>query len=142
MGFWTYYSPLGLGLLLTLVLHQTVWAHAPVLPGWAKWPFVSGIGVGVGLLCQLMLIGVQGVFAQVLPVPVGRSIRGRGAMVGGGLIIGCVVLGAVAGLLRAEELSRAALVIGALGLLSGAGAVITYVWCWPVAVRDFDKRGV
>jgi len=140
MGFWTYYSPLGLGLLLTLVLHEAVWAHAPLLPMWAYWPFVVVVGVGVGLLCQLMLIGVQGAFAQVLPVPVGRSIRGRGAVVGGGLIIACVVLAAVAGLLRLEELGRAALTIGLLSLASAVGAGISYIWCWPTAVRDFDKR--
>ena len=140
MGLWTYYSPLGIGLLVTLVLHETVRAHAPVMPSWAEWPFVVAVGVVVGLLCQLMLVGVQGAFGQVLPVPVGRSIRGRGAVVGGVLIVGCVALGAVAGLLRSEELNSAALVVGVLSLVSGAAAVITYVWCWPMAVRDFSER--
>jgi hypothetical protein len=88
-----------------------------------------------------MLIGVQGAFAQVLPVPAGRSIRGRGAVTGGLLIITCVALGAVAGLLQSEELARAALVVGVLSLAAGGAAAITYVWCWPIAVRDFGKRG-
>lgn len=140
MGFWTYYSPLGVGFLLTLALHDTIRAHAPVLPAWAEWPFVIGVAVVVGLLCQLLMIGAQGVFAQVLPVPAGRSIRGRGAVVGGSLLVTCVALGAIAGLLRSEQLGAAALVIGLLSLASGAGAAITYVWCWPVAVRDFDRR--
>jgi hypothetical protein len=139
MGFWTYYSPLGIGVVLALVLHEAIWAHAPAMPAWGRWPFVAGVAVGVGLLCQLMLIGVQGAFAQVLPVPVGRSIRGPGAMLGGWLIIVAIVLGAAGGLLRSEELHRAGLVIVVLGLLAAAGALITYVWCWPTAVRDFGK---
>jgi len=140
MGFWTYYSPLGLGIVLTLLLHDTIRAHAPAMPVWAEWPFVVAVALGVGLLCQLMLIGAQGAFAQALPVPVGRSIRGRGAAVAGCLIIATVVLASVAGLLLSGELRTAAPVVGLLGLISAAGAVITYVWCWPTAVRDFDKR--
>jgi hypothetical protein len=140
MSFWAYYSPLGVGVLLTLMLHESVWGHAPLLPMWAHWPFVLSVGLGVGILCQLMLIGVQGAFAQVLPVPVGRSIRGQAAVVGGCLIIGCVVLAAVAGLLQSEGLATAALAVAALSLASVAGAVITYVWCWPTAARDFDKH--
>jgi len=142
MSLWSYYSPLGLGLLVTLVLHETVRAHAPAMPSWAEWPFVVGVGLVVGLLCQLMMIGVQGAFAQVLPVPVGRSIRGRAAEIGGCLIMGCVALAVVAVLLRLDELSSAALVVGVLSAVSGAGAVITYIWCWPTAVRDFDERSV
>jgi hypothetical protein len=142
MGFLTYYSPFGIGLLVTLVLHETVLAHGPALPGWAAWPFVVGVGVGVGLLCQLMMFGVQGAFAQVLPVPGGRSIRGRGAVVGGLLLIGCVVLAVVAVLLRSEELGTAAQVVAILSLVAGVGALLTYIWCWPMAVRDFGKRGV
>lgn len=141
MSFWAYYLPLGIGLVVTLVLHETVWAHASGLPEWAEWPLVMGVGLVVGLLCQLMLVGVQGAFAQVLPVPRGRSIRGRGAVTGGLLIVGCVALGAVAGLLQSEELARAAQVVGALSLAAGIGAVIAYLWCWPMAVRDFDRRG-
>jgi hypothetical protein len=142
MGAWAYYSPLGLGLLVTLVLHETVRAHAPAMPAWAEWPFVVGVALVVGLLCQLMMIGVQGAFAQVLPVPIGRSIRGRAAEVGGCLIMGCVALAVVAVLLGVDELNLAALVVGVLSGVSGAGALITYIWCWPTALRDFDKRSV
>jgi hypothetical protein len=140
MGFWAYYSPVGIGLLVTLALHETVRAHGPVLPGWAEWPFVVGVGLGVGLLCQLMMIGVQGAFAQVLPVPVGRSIRGRGAVIGGVAMIACVGLAAVTGLLHSEDLRTAAMITGALSLAAGVGALITYIWCWPVAVRDFGRQ--
>jgi len=139
MGFLTYYAPLGIGLLITLVLHETVRAHAPALPAWADWPFVVAVGVIVGLLCQLLLIGVQGAFAQVLPVPIGRSIRGRGAMVGGFLIILAVGLGAVAVLQWLEEMVGVAVVVGVLSGVCAAGAAVTYLWCWPTAVRDFDE---
>lgn len=141
MGAWTYYSPLGLGIVLTLVLHETIRAHAPAMAAWAEWPFVIGLAIGVGLLCQLLLVGAQGAFAQVLPVPMGRSIRGRGAMVGGWLVIGCVVLASAALLLWVEGLVIAGLVSGVLSLLCAAGAAGAYIWCWPVAVRDFDGRG-
>ena len=55
MGIWTYYSPFGIGLVITLVLHETVRAHAPALPGWAEWPFVVGVGVVVGLTGKFRL---------------------------------------------------------------------------------------
>jgi len=139
MGFWTYYSPLGLGFLLTLALHDTIRAHGPVLPGWAEWPFLVGLGLGVGLVCQLLMIGAQGLFAQVLPVPVGRSIRGRAAVVGGGLIVAGVALAAVACLLYWEGLRAASLIVAALSGTAAGGAAITYIWSWPVAVRDFDR---
>ena len=139
MGYWTYYSPLGIGFALTLVLHESVWANTTNLPEGAHWPLVAGVGIVVGLLCQLLLIGIQGAFAQVLPVPVGRSIRGRGAVIGGLLIIATLALGAVAGLLRSEELSRTAMIIGGLSLAAAVGALIAYIWCWPMAIRDFDR---
>jgi hypothetical protein len=142
MGLWTYYAPFGLGLLITLVLHETVQAHAPALPEWADWPFVVVVGLVAGLLCQLMMIGVQGAFAQVLPVPIGRSIRGRSAVVGGCLMIGCVALAAVALLLQMEEFGGAALGVGVLSGLCAVGAIITYVWCWPMAARDFGRGKV
>ncbi len=142
MGFWTYYLPFGIGLLITLVLHETVWGHAPVMPEWAEWPFVAGVGVGVGLICQLMMIGVQGAFAQVLPVPRGRSIRGSGAVVVGVCLIGGVAFAVVAVLLRSDEMPVAPLVLAIISLLCLAGAIVTYLWCWPVAPRDFDNRAV
>ena len=139
MGFLTYYSPLGIGFVLTLVLQESVWANATNLPEGAHWPFVVGVGIVVGLLCQLLLVGAQGAFAQVLPVPIGRSIRGRGAVVGGVLIIATIVLGAIAGLLHSEELGRPVMVISGLGLAAAVGALVTYLWCWPTAIRDFDR---
>ena len=141
MGIWTYYSPLGIGFILVLALHESVGSSAPTAwPQWTYWPFVIVIGLLAGLLCQLLMIGVQGAFAQVLPVPIGRSIRGRGAVVGGGLIIATVALAAIAGLLKTQEMGLPSLVTGILTLAAAIGALITYIWCWPVAPRDFTNR--
>ena len=86
------------------------------------------------------MVGVQGIFAQVLPVPRGRSIRGGGAVLGGTFLLAWAASSTVAVLLRSEEMRTAPLVIGIVSLVCLAGFLITYVWCWPVAVRDFDKR--
>lgn len=140
MSVWTYYSPIGVGFLLVLVLHETVGGYAPVeWPLWTRWPFVIVIGILSGLLCQLLLIGVQGAFAQVLPVPVGRSIRGRGAVLGGALIIAAVALATIAGLLKIQDMPAPAVVTTVLCSMAAIGAVITYFWCWPVAIRDFHE---
>lgn len=140
MSVWTYYSPIGVGFLLVLILHETVGGYAPVeWPLWTRWPFVIVIGILSGLLCELLLIGVQGAFAQVLPVPVGRSIRGRGAVLGGALIIAAVALAAIAGLLKIQDMLAPAGVTTVLCALAAVGAVITYFWSWPVAVRDFHE---
>jgi hypothetical protein len=42
------------------------------------------------------MAGLQGIFARVLPVPMGRSIRGRVAQVVGGLVLGFEATGALA----------------------------------------------
>lgn len=140
MGFWTYYCPLWLGAILAAVVGYGVVDQFPPMAGWLVWPtFVLGCLL-VGVQCQLGMVGAQGVFAQVVPVPGGRSIRGRGAVIGGILLLGWVVLSTVAGLLQSEQMDLAPLVLAVISLASLAGAVITYVWCWPTAVRDFGKR--
>jgi hypothetical protein len=140
MGPWTYYSPLWLGAIIAGVVGYSALDQFPSMPVWLLWlVFVVGC-VLVGVQCQLVLIGAQGIFAQVLPVPRGRSIRGRGAAVGGSFLIGWVVFSVVAVLFRSEEMRAAPLALGVVALLCLAGAVITYVWCWPLAVRDFDRR--
>jgi hypothetical protein len=141
MGSWTYYSPIGIGFLLVLALHESVGAYAPAeWPLWTHWPFALVMGLLCGILCQLLMFGVQGAFAQVLPVPIGRSIRGRGAVLGGGLIIAAVALAAITGLLKSQEMAVPASVTGIMTLASAAGALITYIWCWPLAGRDFSNR--
>ena len=117
------------------LLAQRVKDKTIVLTG-AMIPYTFGSSDG------LFNLGSALAFAQVLPVPVGRSIRGRAAKIGGCLIMGCVALAVVAVLLRLDELSSAALVVGLLSGVSGVAAVITYIWCWPTAVRDFDERSV
>ena len=141
MGRWTYYSPLLLGTLLAALMCAT---YSELLP-----PMSTGLLVTVliggcvlaGVLCQFLMVAAQGMLAQVLPVPGGRSIRGRGAVAGGGLLLLWVATGAVAALLRAEGLGTAAVVLAIVSLASLIGAVLIYLWCWPTAVRDFaDKR--
>jgi hypothetical protein len=145
MGRWSYYSPILLGvalaLSLALSLHGSIEGYFPALPGWARWPFFVGIALGVGLLCQLVLIGLQGAFAQVLPVPIGRSIRGGGAVLAGVLLLLAVGLGLAAGLLLLEQVGGSALVLAAFAGLAAAAAVVTYVWNLPAAGRDFGQEG-
>lgn len=141
MGIWTYYSPLGIGFLIVLALHDTIGANAPTeWPLWTHGPLTLVIGVITGLLCQLLMFGAQGAFAQVLPVPFGRSIRGRGAVLGGMLTIAAVALAAIAALLHLQEMSAPAFVTSMLCLAAAIAALVTYGWCWPVAVRDFSGR--
>ena len=140
MGRWTYYAPLWLGTLLAAGLYA---ANLAQLPPWPAWVHVVAIVVGaplVGLGLQLGLIGAQGAFAQVLPVPWGRSIRGGGAALAGSLLLLWFALGLICALLRSEGLVIAALVVGALALASLVAAVIVYVWHLPAAVRDFGPE--
>jgi len=141
VGRWTYYAPLWLGTLLAAGLYG---ANLAQLPPWPVWVHVVAIVVGaplVGLGLQLGLIGAQGAFAQVLPVPWGRSIRGGGAVLAGSLLLVWFALGLICALLRSEGLVVAALVVGALALASLVAAVIVYVWHLPAAVRDFGSEG-
>lgn len=142
MGPWTYYSPLWLGTIIAGVVGYNALDQLPPMAAWLLWlVFVVGC-VLVGVQCQLVMIGAQGVFAQVLPVPRGRSIRGRGAIAGGGFLLGWVAFGVVSGVLLLEELRVVPLVLAGVSLVCLAGAVVTYAWCWPFAVRDFDKRAM
>ena len=137
MGRFSYFSPFLLGVIGVLILHGPISESWPAMAAGLRWTLIGLAALGVGLACQTLMVGAQGAFAQVLPVPGGRSIRGRGAVVGGVLIIAAVGLCAVAGLLRSEGVSTGAIVVGAAGVLCGIGAVIAYAWGWPTAVRDF-----
>lgn len=141
MNRWTYYSPLWVGALLALPLHQTIAESWPGLPTKLYWPFVVAVSIVVGVLCQLMLIGAQGAFAQVLPVPGGRSIRGRGAVVAGALLMLGLTVVVAAALLASEEFGAGTAIAGALGGALLISSAVTYAWCWPAAIRDFaDER--
>jgi hypothetical protein len=140
MGRFTYYSPFGLGLVLILTLHGWVRESCPAaLAAW-PWLFVGLVAVVVGLLCQLVMIGVQGAFAQVLPAPGGRSIRGGAARLAGGLLIGCGAAALIGALLRSEGLTTAAWVLLVLAAAQAGGAILVYIWSWPAALRDFGEE--
>ena len=87
MGPWAYYSPLWLGALLVLALNDSL-RGLMVWPEWLEWLAVAGVAVLAGVQAQVLTIGAQGLFAQVLPVPIGKSIRGGPAVLGGTLLIG------------------------------------------------------
>lgn len=142
MGRATYYSPFGLGVIITLLMHGDIvkLGQVATLPPAAQWAVVVLISLIVAVHMQLLMIGAQGAFGQVLPAPIGRSIRGRGAVLAGVLMIAYVGVGAAALLIRSDEF---ALVSNMLLIAAGAGiaaAIVTYVWCWPVAAHDFDDR--
>jgi hypothetical protein len=139
MGRWTYYSPLVLGTLLVLAMSESLRAVL-TMSDWAEWLIVAGVAVAVGIQCQVLMIGAQGAFAQVLPVPVGKSIRGGAAAMGGWLLIMWVVLSAVTVLLGFEAVTQAAVVVGIVSLAALAGMIVVYVWSLPAAVADFREE--
>lgn len=136
----TYYSPFLIGLGLSFLMHQVIEAALPAEWLNAKWLWVAVSGLTVGLHLQILMIGAQGAFSQVLPVPRGRSIRGRGAVVGGVLIIGWIGLGLVTALLYSEDVRVAVWIAAGLSLACGAGALVAYAWCWPTAAPDFSAK--
>lgn len=137
MGRMTYYSPILLGFVVVLMLNPTIRENAPHMSSSLIWPFVIAIGLLAGLACQLVMVGAQGIFAQVLPVPGGRSIRGGGAYWGGWCIIKAIIHGCIALLLGFDELKVAASVFLGLAIASAATAIAIYGWSWPTAIRDF-----
>ncbi len=139
MGRWTYYSPFFIGGVAAALVYAT---YRPVAGGatWQHWAWLVLVGIQAGIACQIVMLGAQGAFAQVLPAPGGRSIRGSGAMLAGWLILIGVVLAAAAGLLAVEGVSVAAAVVGCVALLVLLGAVATYLWLWPTAIRDFAEE--
>ncbi len=142
MGPWTYYLPFIVGLLLPFGLHQAFFSSARMagLEAWQQWGLLGLYGVGLAVSFQALMIGAQGAFAQVLPVPIGRSVRGRSAVVAGGALIATVLVG-MATLFLYDQGSEgpgliAAIITGVAALIS----LIAYVWAWPLAVRDFASR--
>jgi hypothetical protein len=140
VGPWAYYSPLWLGALLVLALNDALRASLPPMAPWARWLIVVGAAVLVGLQSQVLMIGAQGAFSQVLPVPRGRSIRGGAAAAGGWLLIAWVVLSAVTVLLAWEGVALGDWVMGVLSLAALGGAIGIYIWNLPTAVTDFKAE--
>lgn len=123
--------------MLLLSLNDVVRAE---VAGWsvaAQWVAVSGAAAAFGLLCQMLMIGAQGAFAQVLPVWGGRSIRGGAAAGAGWLLMAAFVLTVVAVLLLKEavETGGVATAIAAGAAFATAGCV--YAWHMPAAQADF-----
>lgn len=139
MSRWSYYSPLLLGIVLMFAMAEAFFDQdfAKNLSDAARWTALALAAVGLGLVLQLLMVGGQGAFAQVLPVPRGRSIRGAAATTAGALLLAAGGLALVAGLIYNEETAAAAYALGAAGLACLAAALGIYIWCWPTAARDF-----
>ena len=141
MGPWTYFAPLIIGVLLPFGVHQVIFDQPRIakLPVWEQWTALCGFALITGLSCQLIMIAAQGAFARALPVPRGRSIRGRSAAVTGTLIAGCVGSLWAAGLLWSQQMSEPGTVMAVIGGICGVVALLIYLWSWPMADSDFAK---
>jgi hypothetical protein len=143
MGPWAYYAPLWLGALLVAIVNDSIRAGLSHSSPAVQWTAVVALAVLAGLQSQVLMVGAQGAFAQVLPVPRGKSIRGRPAAVAGWLLIGWVALSLVTALLSYEAyfrdaaLSRAAMIVGVGALAALSGSILIYIWSVPAAVADF-----
>ena len=141
MGRWTYYSPLIFGIALALVVRGPL--AAALAEKWkltAPWLIWTAYIIGalfVGLLAQTAMIGFQGAFAQVLPVPGGRSIRGESAVRAGWLLLGALTLWITALVLSAQQLFLPMLIVMGVAAAVLVVAVLIYIWNIPAAVRDF-----
>lgn len=140
MGRWTYYSPLWIGALLIFSLNDAIRRGVAAYPDWQQWLIVVGAAIAGGLHCQILMLGTQGAFAQVLPVPGGRSIRGPAATMAGWLLALWFVLGIATVLLLMEGITTAAITVGSVTAATLIGAVLIYVWNLPAAVEDFRAR--
>ncbi len=142
MSRWTYYSPLVIGLLLPLTLYDPILQSDRVLalPQQARWAVLAGVCLACGIHAQLAMFACQGVFARVLPVPFGRSVRGREAVLCGWFLLGYLVLAFAAFLLYSDEFATVSGALLAAALASLLAALIAYIWGWPAAIRDFDDR--
>jgi len=144
MGPWMYYAPLWVGTLVSACVALTgMKAFMDVWEG-SIWLVIAVAAVVLlmcvwtGLSLQLLMIGVQGVFARVVPVPVGRSIRGGAAQGVGGLILGSYVIGSFAGVARLLPAQQ--MLILACSAASGLcllAALVVYLTNAFGAVRDF-----
>lgn len=142
MGPWVYFSPLLVGAALMLALLDTFRAKAPAMPGWMMYLYLPSLVIAAGIVAQLLLIGMQGVRAQVLPVPFGKSIRGSAAAWNGYLILGSALLGVIAFLLGSESVTTAAWIVAVFSIGMAIGAVLLYVWSLPAAMPDFRDEKI
>lgn len=134
MSAFAYYSPLWVGAALAVAIFSAV--YDTLAPSHRLWVGLLGCPAA-GIACQLALIGFQGSFAQVLPVPGGKSIRGRGAMLCGALILLGMGFALAAFLVGYDGLAGVASVATILAGGSLAAALGAYFWCVPAAITDF-----
>lgn len=141
MGPWTYYSPFAVGILLVLALSDTFRLDGAGASGWSSYAWLVLLALSAGVIAQLLMFGFQGAFAQVLPVPKHKSIRGPSAVRAGYLILVAAVAALVAFLLNAETLITASRAVAILAAATGVAAGLIYIWAIPTAVYDFgDER--
>ncbi len=142
MSRWSYYSPFIVGLLLPLTLYDHILEsdRVIVLPEPARWAVLAGVCLACAIHAQLAMIACQGSFARVLPVPFGRSMRGREASLCGWFLLGYLTLACAALLVRGDEFTLIWRILLAAALACLLAAAIAYIWGWPAAVRDFDDR--
>ena len=138
MGPWMYYSPLWAGTLVAALLYSVNISSFTNWPTWLQVVIVAISSPIVGLQLQVIMIGMQGAFAEVLPVPRGRSIRGRAAIAVGYLILAGVIF-SVCGwaLITLAVLIIPGIVLAVISSLSWVGALVVYLWYLPAAVQDF-----
>jgi hypothetical protein len=142
MGRWTYYSPALVGLLLVLGMQDAIRQDlATWLPA-QQWTVIIVGALLFGLQCQVLMVGAQGAFAQVLPAPGGRSIRGGYAVAGGWLLMLWFLLSLIAALMAYESVNTAAWGVGLAAVVALATAGVVYFWAWPTAVEDFGADPV
>jgi len=92
------------------------------------------------IIGQLAMVAAQGMFAGVLPVPPGKSMRGTKCLIIGLLIVVGGVSGLVVYLLSHAEGGLAAKVFGGVSLACWLTAIGLYVWSLPTAVADFVRK--
>lgn len=142
MNRFTYYTPLLAGFALAALMHDMIWERI----GQGRfsenlhWAVVIIAGFLWGIQFQLLMLGSQGVFAQALPMPGGRTIRGGIAMLCGGCIWLATIAFFIARMVAEVQMYLAAGILGGIALLAAAGAILSYVWGWPTAARDFAGR--
>ncbi|MBL8880683.1 MAG: hypothetical protein JNG88_16340 [Phycisphaerales bacterium] len=133
MNAWTYYSPMWGGALAAGVVYYNILGTVP--PGWRVLGWLACLVVA--LICQMLMIGAQGAFGQVLPVIGGKSIRGSGAILCGTLLLAGTGLALVGLVLTYEAVTLGGRAVFILGGASLTAALAAYFWNIPAAVRDF-----
>ena len=134
----TYYSPLWLDTLLSAVVNVTAFRSRREGSILMFMLIILLSSVGIGLGGQLVMIGSQGLFARALPVPMGRSTRGRVAQVIGGLVLGFDVIGLVAVVLYfLSDSHKPAFLLFAFSGVCLVIALFIYLMNCPGAVHDF-----